>query len=112
MPSLVVITSIWAIGLYGLDKVQLSREDQKPAWAINKDLFQKALYRRDWYLKREEETFGKHTNYLRYPTPMYALVPRLGLPHASCWSKTMPLCRPPWRSPALAALCDAGMAKQ
>jgi hypothetical protein len=58
IPSLAVITGIWAVGLYGLDKVQLWRE-QKPAWANNKDLWQKALYRRDWYLQREEETLGE-----------------------------------------------------
>jgi NADH-ubiquinone oxidoreductase MWFE subunit len=59
IPSLAIITGIWAVGLFALDKVQLAREDNKPAWAINKDLFQKALYRRDWYLRREEETLSK-----------------------------------------------------
>ena len=58
IPSLAVITGIWAVGLFALDNVQLWRE-QKPAWAINKDLFQKALYRRDWYLEREEETLSE-----------------------------------------------------
>lgn len=73
LPSLVVITGIWAIGLWGLDKVSLSREDNKPAWAINKDLFQKALYRRDWYLKREEETFSKWLCQTRLQTLLASL---------------------------------------
>ena len=63
VPSLVVITGIWAVGLFALDKVQLWRE-QKPAWANNKDLWQKALYRRDWYLQREQETLGESVGHL------------------------------------------------
>ncbi len=30
--------------------------EEKTLWAYNKDYFQRALLRRDWYLKREEET--------------------------------------------------------
>lgn len=59
LPSLVIITGIWTAGLFALDKVQMFREN-KPAWANNKDGWQKALYRRDWYLQREEETLGEH----------------------------------------------------
>ncbi|PNW77986.1 hypothetical protein CHLRE_10g459750v5 [Chlamydomonas reinhardtii] len=57
LPSLVIITGIWTAGLFALDKVQMFREN-KPAWANNKDGWQKALYRRDWYLQREEETLA------------------------------------------------------
>lgn len=30
--------------------------EEKQLWAYNKDYYQRALLRRDWYLHREEET--------------------------------------------------------
>lgn len=51
-------SGIWAGAVFALDKVQVYREE-KPLWAYNKDYYQKALLRRDWYLKREEETLSK-----------------------------------------------------
>lgn len=37
--------------------------EKKPSWAYNKDYFQKALLRRDWYLHREEETFSESSHH-------------------------------------------------
>lgn len=51
-------TGIW-VG-YGLIAEQVNwMREKKPSWAYNKDYFQKALLRRDWYLHREEETFSE-----------------------------------------------------
>ena len=38
-----------------MEKISFWRE-QKTMWAYNKDFYQKALLRRDWYLHREAET--------------------------------------------------------
>ncbi len=49
------VAGIWIGAGYALEATQVWREDKK-VWAYNKDFYQRALLRRDWYLHREEET--------------------------------------------------------
>ncbi|KAL6763532.1 mitochondrial NADH:ubiquinone oxidoreductase 7.5 kDa subunit [Haematococcus lacustris] len=55
VPCLIVIGGIWAGGLTLIDSLSQWREG-KTVWAYNKDYYQRALLRRDWYLHREEES--------------------------------------------------------
>ncbi len=60
VPALVIITGVWVVGKWALDHTQVWREE-KPMWAYNKDFYQRALLRRDWYLHREAETLSRST---------------------------------------------------
>nr|7AR9_a Chain a, MWFE [Polytomella sp. Pringsheim 198.80]7ARD_a Chain a, MWFE [Polytomella sp. Pringsheim 198.80] len=57
LPSYVIVSAAWAAGFWAIDTYQIYKEG-KPSWNQNKDQFQRALYRRDWYLRREQETIG------------------------------------------------------
>jgi len=59
-PVLCIITGIWVGGGFLIDKLSFWRE-QKTMWAYNKDFYQRALLRRDWYLHREQETLERAT---------------------------------------------------
>jgi hypothetical protein len=47
-----LLAGIWVVAGQGIEALNQYREE-KTMWAYNKDYFQRALLRRDWYLKRE-----------------------------------------------------------
>jgi len=54
VPGAVIITGILAATIWGVEQLNVIREE-KPLWSYNKDYYQRAILRRDWYLKREAE---------------------------------------------------------
>eukprot|EP00197_Chlamydomonas_leiostraca_P016231 CAMPEP_0202863172 /NCGR_PEP_ID=MMETSP1391-20130828/3916_1 /ASSEMBLY_ACC=CAM_ASM_000867 /TAXON_ID=1034604 /ORGANISM="Chlamydomonas leiostraca, Strain SAG 11-49" /LENGTH=65 /DNA_ID=CAMNT_0049542779 /DNA_START=21 /DNA_END=218 /DNA_ORIENTATION=- len=55
VPGLLIITGVWAGAAFAIEQISVFREE-KTLWAYNKDYYQRALLRRDWYLHREQET--------------------------------------------------------
>ncbi len=59
--------------MFAVNTLNENREEKKE-WAYSKDFFQRALLRRDWYLRREEETISEWGRLLCAEGPARALL--------------------------------------